>query len=267
MRIRKDIFIITILSLSLCLGSLAFAQESGSSQATSSATQTTTTTGSTTSTSCVITKVGDPKTDPPAKPANCSTTSATGGSGGVPDGNFVYYCQGDPKWQQTCGIDQAGCGPTSLAMIISTLGKSKLSPVDVDSVFHDSGWRACSVDSGSNIGDAINSQFLAAQGLVASPDISGGNFVSNVQKATSDGKTLVIASSDSYPCHCGHADGSTIPASHIIVIQKVNADGTFAIRDPSNCDFSNGQEFTQFINVDPNSIAWKWAFAIDQTGT
>lgn len=211
--------------------------------------------GSATSTSCAVTAVGNPTGDKPV----CATSG-----GGVPTGNFVYYCQGDPRWSQTCGIGQGGCGPTSLAMIISTLGKAQLTPDRVDTIFNDNGWRACSASSGSNIGDPIKSTFMTSQGLSASADIAGANFVDEVTKATAEG-ALIIASSEKYPCHCGHGDGSTFPAAHVVVIQKVNADGTFAIRDPSNCDFSNGQEFTQFINVNPNDVKWKWAFAINKT--
>jgi hypothetical protein len=148
-------------------------------------------------------------------------------------------------------------------MIISTLGKAQLAPDTVDKIFNDNGWRACSPNSGSTIDAPIKDRFFTSQGLVASADISGANFIEEVKKFTAEGG-LIIASSDSYPCHCGNGSGSTFPAAHVIVIQKVNTDGTFSIRDPSNCDFNTGQEFTQFINVDPNSVAWKWAFAISK---
>jgi len=255
MLIKKS-YIIIILSTFL-IGFAAIghsvAQTTGGTT-TGTPSQTTTTGQGTSTTSCAVTAVGDPKGDKPV----CVTPEV-----GVPTGDFIYYCQGDPRWSATCGIGQAGCGPSSLAMIISTLGKAQLTPDRVDTIFNDNGWRACSASSGSNIGDPIRSPFMTSQGLSASADITGANFVSEVTKATAEG-ALIIASSDTYPCHCGNESGATFPAAHIVVIQKVNADGTFAVRDPSNCDFNTGQEFTQFINVNPSSVAWKWAFAINK---
>lgn len=262
MRIKKTYFPLIICLIVVGFAALStmvvHAQSEAPSDPLTSPVPSGTTTGSTTSTACALTRVGNPDTaDAPVMDA-CNPTT-----GGVPSGDFVYYCQGNPQWDQSCGIDQAGCGPASLAMIVSTLGAARLSPDRMDAIFRENGWRSCSTGSGSNIGGAIESMFLTSQGLTASPDITGANFISEVKKATIEGG-LIIASSDLYPCHCGHSDGSTFPASHIIVIQKVNDDGTFAIRDPSNCDFSTGQEFTQFINVNPNTVAWKWAFAISK---
>jgi hypothetical protein len=64
-----------------------------------------------------------------------SSADATRG----PAGDFVYYSQKDPKWAQTLygqnsdgvTIFQAGCAPTSLAMIIATFTNSSITPVEV----------------------------------------------------------------------------------------------------------------------------------------
>lgn len=196
-------------------------------------------TGSSTSTSCWITAVGKPTTPKPV----CQ--SDTGGSAG----NFVYYCQGDPRWANTCDIGNAGCGPTSLAMIMSTFGV-KLTPPEVDKAFNDNNFRACGFN-GSDIYGAIKSTWFANNGFT----VAQGNLVigdkpdlAQMQTYLSQGYLLIV-NADGYPCK-GCVDKFS-PVGHIFVVDQVDVAGKrIHTRDPNNCSFSTGEE-----NPDPN-LAW-----------
>lgn len=220
-----------------------------------------------TATSCVVTKVGNPSGTPPV---------CAGESSGAPPGSFVYYCQGDPRWGNTCDIKNAGCGPTSTAMIISTLSTLK-TPDQVDKLFQSTTppGRTCS-DEGSTISpNVIQSKWFRDLGLQASDDIASllndSSQWNKVKEFFTSGH-LILASSDTYPCPCGNPDSprsSWISASHIVAIQDIDpANGTVAVRDPSNCYYGDGNghkagdEGVQNINVPIKNVSWKWAFPI-----
>lgn len=63
------------------------------------------------------------------------TTSTNAGCTGASVAGFAYYSQYDPAWSAikygTSTIKDSGCGPTSMAMIISTLTKRAVTPRQV----------------------------------------------------------------------------------------------------------------------------------------
>lgn len=65
-----------------------------------------------------VTAVGSPSGAPP---------------GGTFSGEFVHYYQADPRWNDACHYGWAICGPTSIAMIMSSLGHV-VTPVDTDNI-------------------------------------------------------------------------------------------------------------------------------------
>lgn len=112
----------------------------------------------------VLFQVGNP-TDP--KP-NIGTN---------PSGKFVYYCQKSPEWNNgNRDMPGSGCGPTSLAMILSSLGVNcggqTCTPRVVDDVFasHSTGgvvWRADGSDSHMQL--VFESSWFRDLGVTAVP--------------------------------------------------------------------------------------------------
>ena len=74
---------------------------------------------------------------PTSDPNNPQPTNPPPSSNG-----FVYYCQGKSDWSGICAMGTSGCCPTSVAMVVSSLGHN-YNPVQVDQVFRDRGARAC----------------------------------------------------------------------------------------------------------------------------
>lgn len=225
------------------------------------------------SSDCVVTKVGSPSGEVKL-PANCKT----GSGGSVPAGNFVYYCQGDPRWKDTCSLGNAGCGPTSVAMVISTLSKP-MTPPEVDTEFQTVGARTCSETGSKIVPNVTESQWFKGLGLVAGENVGGllneksTASLLEIEKILDSGQ-LILASSNGYPCVCGNPDRTISErpgASHIVVIQSVDVDNrTFTIRDPSNCYYSDidghqaGEEGAQNIPVPIDAVNWIWAFPIQK---
>lgn len=86
-----------------------------------------------------------------SNPVNTTIGNAT--LPGGPAGNFVYYCQSDPRWSNICSIGLAGCGPTSMAMVLTYFGET-ITPPEMDAIFQRRGWRVCG-DNPSRMPTAI----------------------------------------------------------------------------------------------------------------
>lgn len=154
--------------------------------------------------SSVTTKVGNPS----PSPSLVIQPNPGGGSG-----EFVYYCQKDARFNDSCSYEWAICGPTSLAMVMSSLGRI-ITPKEVDSIFVKSGWRACG-DAPSYMTTALESQWLKDEGFKSTALAMPLNL--EQAKELLNNNFLIIAS----------------VRPHIFVIDDVNpSDGTVHLRDP-----------------------------------
>lgn len=166
-------------------------------------------------------------------------------------GDFKYFCQGNPSpwanYPYACEtMAYAGCGPTSMAMILSSLGKN-LNPQDVAKVFTANGWYVCG--AGSAMGKAL----LDPRWLPFLDIAVGQNIVSNgainlqaAQDAIRSGGYIIASSSNFPSCNCGH----------IVVIDSVNpVSGTVHVQDPI-CKFQNTPNI-----YSANPSGWRWNYA------
>lgn len=175
---------------------------------------------------------------------------------------FVYYCQGNTAWQNTCSLGQTGCGPSSLAMVLSSF-KVTMTPPQVDREFQSHGWRSCG-NSPSSMVAALQSQWLKDLGFEVGPNIVKGSALD--MEATEKYLDrfqgyLIIGSSSQYPCaNC--IVGSLV--DHIFVIDAINREsGTVSIRDPNNCSYANGNDENQTNRIKrANSFPWLYAYPI-----
>ncbi|MBI3485837.1 N-acetylmuramoyl-L-alanine amidase [Candidatus Daviesbacteria bacterium] len=183
--------------------------------------------------------------------------------------NFTYYCQGDSQpwanYQYACGpMASTGCGPTSMAMVLSSFGAT-YTPDQVVKIFTDNKWydTACTNTNdsqGTRMVDALeNKDWLPSLGFAVGTSIvnsTGAIDLTLAQKAIASGQ-LIIASSANYPtCHCGH----------IMVIDNVDTvAGTVDVRDPI-CSAQNTRTQSAAGNppkdpTHPQRDEWTWLYA------
>ena len=177
-----------------------------------------------------------------APPQSSTTPTASPSASLIPtQGGSTFYCQADPRWGGTCSMAAAGCGPTSLAMVLSSFNVHK-TPPEVDQIFRENNWRAC----GNNVSlmtTALESRWLEELGFEVFP-ISVPLNLERAQELLS--KNFLII-------------GSVVP--HIFVIDGVDiANNQIHMRDPARCQFPEGRVMS---NVTPwGGYAWYYAYAI-----
>ncbi len=140
-----------------------------------------------------------------------SSSACSSGSGA--SGDFVYYNQNDPQWQ-TSGLPvaAAGCGPTSIAMIIATKKDKSVTPDVVAQYLQEQGtwssngivwtgfaqagshWGMNVTDIGTNFDMAIAAlkagNLLTISGTGSKPFSSGGHIIVG-RGVTEDGKIII----------------------------------------------------------------------------
>ncbi len=139
------------------------------------------------------------------------------------ESEVVYYNQGDMHWGnqkygKTDFISETGCGPTCLAMVISTLTENTINPKQMADWAYQNGY--CAEGSGSYhslIEDAAKSFGLQ----VEQANVLEGQKISD---ALSHNK-LVIALM---------GKGTFTSSGHFIVLRGITENGTVLVADPKN---------------------------------
>lgn len=162
-----------------------------------------------------------------------SVSSSPAGCGVIGPDGFVYFSQKDPAWKDkaygSSTIERSGCGPTSVAMIISTLLKQRILPDEVAAA-----------------GEA-NGSFIEGVGTAHSPLMQAvqqkwgvqfeflGGRMAEIDTALESGKIVYIGGSGTAP----YTDGG-----HIVVVRGKTSDGKYIVADPwrgASDEYTTGQ--------------------------
>ncbi|MBP9719580.1 MAG: N-acetylmuramoyl-L-alanine amidase, partial [Candidatus Levybacteria bacterium] len=162
----------------------------------------------------------------------------------------VFYWQGDPKYQNICDMAGSGCGPSSMAMVLSSFGDT-ITPNQMDDVFRARNWRPCT--EGSNMIQAIKTYLPEKGYLYEAVPIAVGLLDLAAAKQYLDNGWLII--------------GST--ANHIFVVYGVDeATNEVLLMDPARHENVNGvrrpNEYP-WIRTDKER-GWKYAYAVKKEG-
>lgn len=157
------------------------------------------------------------------------TASGCAGSGNFAT-SFVFYSQCDPKWAKDpfggdniCG---SGCGPTSMAMVITNLTGSAVTP-DQTAAYATS---TNEVDSSGGSKWSIAPDLAAHWGLHATLI---GNDVAQISATLQQGGLVITSGKGGLPF---------TTEGHYVVIRAVTPDGNWLLGDP---DTSTGHSDTQ----------------------
>jgi hypothetical protein len=150
-----------------------------------------------------------------------TTASSVGGCSNSPfatvDG-FTYFSQYDPAWADkrygTSTIQQSGCGPTSMAMIISSLTNRSVTPEAVATF----GGKYYVEGQGSD-----HKLFAAAASNWGLKSAQIGVIESQAKDVLSSGGLIIATGTGPYPY---------TTAGHVIVIRGIASDGTYLVGNP-----------------------------------
>ncbi len=146
-----------------------------------------------------------------------------------PPGNadIPYYNQTDRRWGAdyygSSSIAGSGCGPTSLAMVVSGLTGRKITPDMV------AGW------------SVANGHRAEGAGSYWSLMTAGGNYYGLSVEAVSrkDPDSIVKALSEGNPIIVSMGKGHFTNGGHFIVLRGITENGKILIHDPSSVNRSN----------------------------
>lgn len=141
-------------------------------------------------------------------------------TGGVVE--LVYFNQGEEPWAQgSYGPDSIrgyGCGPTSMAMLISSIGGTALDPIQAAQAAYEDGY--CAPGSGSYL--SIVEGMAADYGLQADP----------CPELTADELRRDLASGHLFVALMGK--GHFTNGGHFILLRGVTLEGTVLVADPNS---------------------------------
>lgn len=138
-------------------------------------------------------------------------------------GLLVYYNQGDPRWADSLygpsdRMGSHGCGPTALAMIVSSFTGQKVTPLDIGQWAANNGY--CSRGEGSRhalIPDGLTYYGLSATSLA-------DRSVESVLNEIRSGKIVIALMNRGYFTNGGH----------FLLLTQVTENGTIRIADPAS---------------------------------
>lgn len=139
-------------------------------------------------------------------------------------GEFVYYCQRD--YHQSYGggktIAAAGCGPTSLAMILTYYTGKSITPVDTANYAMQHHYRIIGNGTDDKLFDAMCKQYgVRGEYQSATAD--------NIVRALKQGKKIIA--------HMG--PGTFTGEGHYIVLKGITSDGRVLVADPNHKEYNN----------------------------
>jgi len=167
-------------------------------------------------------------------------------------GKFTFYCQADPQWNSpnyNCAMKDAGCGPTSMAMVLTYFGNT-MNPQEVDQIFGSRKWRTCG--NNESLMPAAIQTLLPEKGY----DVEALSVPLNLTKAKEyiEKGYLIIGS----------------VSIHIFVIDEVYPErNAFRQRDPITCNAQGWIERKNdapWVGASGTRFPWYYAFAVRKKG-
>ncbi len=142
--------------------------------------------------------------------------------------NVHYYSQLDGRWKDlpyghTSTIGQAGCGPTSLAIAVSSLTNTQIDPIQMSQWAYENGYLCEGSGSYHSLIPEGGRHFgLTVEGCTA-------NEPQKIIDALSSGKLVIVIL----------GKGHFTKSGHFLVMRGVTAEGKILIADPASTRKSN----------------------------
>lgn len=175
--------------------------------------------------------------------------SSEGEGSAAPNGSWVYYSQNDPRWQvDGLPIAAAGCGPTSIAMILASTTDNTITPPDVAKY---------AVEKGAWGAEGLSWSFFDdVEPKWKVPVRSIGTDYNAAVAALKNGKKLVLSGDGGFPppfCQC--------PGGHLVTARGVTDDGKIVVANPApNLKGPNGTPDSSAFSTPIPGLKNMWVF-------
>lgn len=194
--------------------------------------------------------------DGPPAPGTYKSTAAAGQNGtttgsttGINDP--VYYSQHDSEWGSNSygsgTISSSGCGPTSIAMVISTLTDKKVTPDQMAKEAEDNGYKT-SGGTDSNFFYYVAKEY----GFKIRPRTSN---INNALDALKSGNCMVIVSVTKKGSSLNsNSEGYFTGGGHFMVITAVDDNNNVTVYDPNAGNKNYKKAGDQIVVLEPGKI-------------
>ena len=195
-------------------------------------------------------------------------TSAQSDPGGIPDAmnGWKYYQQSDSKWAGKVGsstVSRGGCGPTSAAMMLSTIFGKQINPLTMTKWAHKNGtWTGAMQWS---MADKVSEDFGLKMERLASAD--GGapaSAMDSIRAALKSGKPVMMTGRGAGASGSkARTDTPFTPTGHVVLAVGVDGNGNVIINDPRGASRSKAYTDEGILNV---GTGLRGAWAYDTSG-
>ena len=197
-------------------------------------------------------------------PATATTAEASPTDGSIPDSmnGWKYYQQSDPKWKGDVGgssVSAGGCGPTSHAMMLSTIFGKEITPLTMTRWGRKNGtWTGAM--QWSMPGKVASTFGLNMTDLGSNANGVDQSVLDKAKEALKAGKPVVMTGRGTGPKGAAaRMDTPFTPGGHVVLAVGVDGSGNVIINDPRGANRTKAYTDDGILNVG-TGLRGAWAF-------
>ena len=200
-------------------------------------------------------------------PAMATSAEAAPSDGSIPNSmnGWKYYQQSDSRWGGKVGsstVSRGGCGPTSAAMMLSTIFGKEINPLTMTRWANSNGsWTGAMQ---WNMPDKIASAFgLGIQDLGSNANGAPSSTLANVKAALKAGKPVMLTGRGTGASgSAARTDTPFTPGGHVVLAVGLDGNGNVIINDPRGASRTKAYTDDGIMNVGVG-LRGAWAFNPD----
>ena len=201
-------------------------------------------------------------------PAMATSAEAAPSDGSIPNSmnGWKFYQQSDPKWKGDVGgssVSAGGCGPTSHAMMLTTIFGKEINPLTMTRWGRKNGtWTGAMQWS---MPDKVASEFgLNMTTLGANTNGVDKSVLTKVKESIKAGKPVIMTGRGTGPKgSAARTDTPFTPGGHVVLGVGVDGSGNIIINDPRGAGRTKAYTDAGILDV---GIGLRGAWAFDTSG-
>ena len=201
-------------------------------------------------------------------PAMATSAQAAPTDGSIPDvmNGWKFYQQSDPKWKGDVGgssVSAGGCGPTSHAMMLTTIFGKEITPLTMTRWGRKNGtWTGAM--QWSMPGKVASSFGLNMTDLGSNANGAPASTLDKVKESLKAGKPVILTGRGTGPKgSAARTDTPFTPGGHVVLAVGLDGNGNVIINDPRGANRTKAYTDDGIMNV---GVGLRGAWAFDTSG-